>query len=787
MSFETIAERWARLVVGHRFKVITACLVATGLVSWGGTRSAFSTDYRIFFPAGDPKLAALDAFEQTFTKTDNIIFVVRPGSGDIFQAEALGAIDALTKGGWRLPFASRVDSPTNFQVARADGDGLAVGELLDRSPAELDLDALEGYRAILTAEPLILGSLLSRDQVTAGVNVTLRLPRQSALEVTQASQAARALAEEVRRNYPGVEVRISGLAMMNDAFMAASVQDMSFIYPLMATGMVGALWYFLGSLSAMAAVVFLILLTSGVAIGAGGWLGYPLTPPSAAAPTIVLTLAVANGVHIVTGTTGGLAAGLSRSAAIVEAVRVNAKSILLTNTTTMIGFLSLNFADAPPFWHLANMTTCGVLAALVLALSLLPALLSLCPLKPRRESNFGTGFARWLSAFVVRARIPLLVGGVILTVGFSLPAFTLRSNDQFVRYFDRSIAFRPDTEFLLEHLSGIYLVDYAIHSGASGGVAEPDYLSQLDAFSTWLRAQPEIAHVYTFSDVIQRLNQTMHRDDPNYYRVPTSRAEASELILLYEMGLPMGLDLTDRLDLDKSTSRLTATVRDVSSAELRALAERSEEWLRDHAPRPMWAEAISPSIIFSHLSDRNTRSMLKGDLVSLLLVSACLLLALRSFGLGLISLIPNLMPMAVAYGLWGIFVGEVNITASAASSIAFGIIVDDTVHFLSKYQLLRDEHGLSNEAALREVLIEVTPAVLVATFALVAGFGVLALSSFEMTSDLGLLTSLICGVGLLTELVFLPALMLTFGAERARPLAREPLPTEADLSIRGES
>jgi hypothetical protein len=170
---------------------------------------------------------------------------------------------------------------------------------------------------------------------------------------------------------------------------------------------------------------------------------------------------------------------------------------------------------------------------------------------------------------VVRARIPLLVGGVIVTVGFSLPAFTLKSNDQFVRYFDRSIAFRPDTEFLLEHLSGIYLVDYAIKSGTSGGVADPDYLARLDEFSAWLRTQPEIAHVYTFSDVIKRLNQTMHRDDPSQYRIPTSRREASELILLYEMGLPMGLDLTDRLDLDKSTSRLTATVRDVSSAELR--------------------------------------------------------------------------------------------------------------------------------------------------------------------------------------------------------------------------
>lgn len=764
---ERLGAALGAAVVRRPVWTILLCLAAVSAVAAGGLKVRFSTDYRVFFSQDDPKLAALDALERVFTKTDNIIFVVAPrGEGDVFQPEALAAVEALTEGGWKLPYASRADSITNFQRARAEDDELIVEGLTEGLSEEPTAAELQRVREAALAEPLLAGSLLAKDARAAGVNITLRLPGERNEEVSEAAAAARALAAEVGAAHPGVEIHVSGMAMMNDAFMGASIQDMSFVFPLMAVVMLAALWFLLGSLWATFTVVALIAVSSAAALGVAGLLGYPLTPPSAASPTIVLTLAVADGVHIIMSMTRAMRAGMSQRDAIVESLRTNLKPVLLTSVTTAIGFLSLNFAEAPPFWHLANMTATGIAVALLGAVTLLPALLVLVPMKPAAGSRLAARTSEGLASFVLKARTPLLIGGLAIAGVLGAEATRLETNDQFVDYFDESIPFRPDTEFLMDRLSGIYLLEYAIGSEGPSGVTDPAYLGDVDRFATWLRTQPEVTHVYSVSDIVKKVAALL--DGSDVPRLPDSQPLAAEALMLYEMSLPFGLDLTDRINLDKSATRMTVTVHNLPSAQLRAFTERTERWLRDHTPEARWAQATSPAVIFSHLSDRNTRAMMRGNLLSLLLISLCLVIALRSLGLGLVSLIPNLMPIAFAYGLWALIFGDINIVASVAGAVALGIIVDDTIHFLSKYQMLRNEEGLDVEAAVRKTLTSVGPALIVTTVVLVAGFGVLTLSAFQMTSNLGLFTAMVCVSGLAADLLVLPPLLL-LGRRRSIP------------------
>ncbi|MCA9514947.1 MAG: MMPL family transporter, partial [Myxococcales bacterium] len=472
-------------------------LLLCGGLAAGGLFARFSTDYKVFFAPDDPELAALTRLETTFTKTDNIVLFAMPAAGDVFTRDTLAALQALTDGGWKLPYATRVDSLTNFQVARALGeDDVDVGPLVRGPAAALDDAALARVRADAEGEPLLVGALLAEDQRAAGVNVTLALPRDRPEAVSEAASAARALVAEVRAAHPGLDVRLSGMAMMNDAFMAASISDMSFVFPLMGLAMALAMWILLGSLWATGAVWLVIGVSSGAAIGLAGWVGYPLTPPSAASPTIVLTLAVADGVHLVVSMMENLRAGHDKKTAITMALSRNLKALFLTSLTTMIGFLSLNFAEAPPFWHLANMTATGIAVAFGASVTLLPALLVLVPVPAKTGSSaVGATVAGAIARFVSRGRRPILVVGALATALFGVLATRLEPNDQFVDYFDESIPFRPDTEALMARLAGIYQVEYLVGSGRASGITSPEYLNDLDGFATWLRAQPEVTHV----------------------------------------------------------------------------------------------------------------------------------------------------------------------------------------------------------------------------------------------------------------------------------------------------
>jgi predicted RND superfamily exporter protein len=254
----------------------------------------------------------------------------------------------------------------------------------------------------------------------------------------------------------------------------------------------------------------------------------------------------------------------------------------------------------------------------------------------------------------------------------------------------------------------------------------------------------------------------MHGDDPVFYRIPESRDLAAQYLLFYEMSLPFGHDLNNRIDVAKSATRVTVFLDAVSATEVRQLAECGEAWLRAHAPE-MAGPATGLSVVYAYMTERNIRSMLGGTFVGLLLISVCLFLVLRSVPIGLISLAPNLIPAAMAFGLWGYISGEVNLAVSVVGSMTFGIIVDDTVHILTHYLRCRREHGMDATAAVRYSLATVGIAAVVTSAALCVGFGVLAMSGFAVSSQMGVLSMITVALALLAELLFLPPLLIQFG------------------------
>lgn len=782
MRLERFGRALATLVLRHRWLTVLLGVVL-GLGFASGIRHArFSTDYRIFFSRDDAGLAAFVRLENVFSKTDNVLFVVHANEGTIFSNDALDAVHELTEASWQLPHAARVDSLDNFQHAKASADDIVIGNLVDRPPAQLDSAELAAIRRAAIAEPILFGSLLARDERTAGINVTLRLPGTDPQEVTDTATAARRLRDAIGARHPQLDVRVSGLALMNDAFMQASIRDMAVMLPAMLAVVLAAMLLLTRSAYGTLAVALVLLLTAAMSMALAGWLRYPLTPPAVAAPMIVLTVAVADGVHIVLAAMRRMRAGADKHSALVESVAENFEAITYAWLTTLVGFASLNFSEAPPVIHLANMTCLGVTAAFVYSLVLLPVLLSLLPLRARSEdagarARSASRYAR-LVRVILRHRGLVLGAFVVCTVAGGWSASKLETNDQFVRYFSRSLDFRRDVDFTMQHLTGIYRLEYQIGSGEPGGVGDPAYLERLDGFATWLRQQPEVQHVYSLTDVVAGVHAALHPDEPSAGRLPASREAVGQTLLLYEMGLPSGLELTDRIDVERASSRLTVTVRDLSTREMKRFTERAEAWMTAHLPATMHSEASGPVVIFAQLGDRNAQNMVKADALSLLLISLCMMAVLRSFELGLLSIVPNVVPIVLGYGIWRLFAFDMNVIATVAATIALGIIVDDTIHFLTKFRATAAQLGPNPnlEVVLGRTLAHVGPAMISTTVILALGFGVLTLSSFQMTSHLGWLSMLIVVLAVVGDLLLVPALIAVFyrHADRRFATARRP-------------
>ena len=757
--------RYTEWILKWRYLVIILALATVGVIGSGAPKlMPFSNDYRVFFSDDNPQLNAFENIQNTYTKDDNVLFVISPKNGNVISPEVLAAVQAITEEAWQIPHSIRVDSVTNFQHTYAEEDDLIVDDLVVETNG-LSAEDLAYIKKVALNEPNLARRLISADAAHTGINVTIQLPGVDQMKENPATVAyARKMLAEAKANYPEIDFRLAGMAMMNNAFPEASQADGETLIPIAFAVIIVVLLLLLKGFSGTAATVILVLCSIVIGMGMGGHTGIKLTPPSASAPIIILTIAIAGAVHLLVTMLQEIHKGMSKHDAIVESMRVNFMPIFLTSITTALGFLSLNSSDAPPFGDLGNMSTYGVIGAFILTMTFLPAIMYILPIKAK-SFVAGTGVMEKLGNFVIAKRKTLLTSfslGVLFFIAM-IPQNQL--NDIFVNYFDESVQFRQDTDFTTENLTGTYTIAYSLNSGEKEGVSRPEFLAQIEQFSDWYKEQPETIHVSSITDTFKRLNKNMHGDDEAFYTLPDNRELAAQYLLLYEMSLPYGLDLNNQIDVAKQATKVNVVLETISSNELLSLEKRANDWMKQNTP-DLVTDGASPSIMFAHIGKRNITSMLTGTTIALVLISLILIIALGSVKYGLISLIPNLFPAGVAFGIWGLVVGEVGLALSIVTAMTLGIVVDDTVHFISKYIRARKEKGLDSHEAVRYAFKNVGVALWVTSLVLISGFMILAQSSFELNSGMGLMTSIIIAIALLLDFLLLPPLLMAIDGNK---------------------
>ncbi len=763
-----MAREYSQFILRYRWLVVALSVIWIAIMGAGAQHLTFTNDYRVFFGDDNPQLMAFEYLQDTYAKNDNAMFVLVPKDGEVFTRETLGAVAWLTERAWQTPYSTRVESITNYQHTSADGDDLLVEDLA-YDAASLGDDDLRRIREIALNEPVLVNRLISPRAHVTGVNITVELPGVDPIvENPEVVDFVRALRAEFEQKYPDIEVKLTGIVMMNQAFPEASQYDMSTLFPLMLLLFVVVLFFWVRGFAGTLATFMIIIFSIVGAMGMAGWFGIALTPPSFSAIMIIPTMAIADSVHVLMNYVLARQQGESREAAMTDSIRINLQPVFLTSVTTAIGFLSMNFSDAPPFHDLGNIVAMGVMIAFVLSVTFLPAVMMILPGRQTVAETASSRIMARFAEFVIAKRRKLLLGmglGCLLLISF-VPQNEL--NDNFVKYFSERIEFRRDADFASANLSGLYLIDYSLESGQDGGVSDPMFQQHVENFANWYRAQPEVIHVNVITDTFKRLNKSMHGDDPGWYRLPDMRDLAAQYLLLYEMSLPYGLDLNNQLNIDKSATRMTVMLYNMTTTTVLDLEERAQAWLRENTPPGMHAAGASPTIMFSHIGERNIKSMLLGTTLALILISLILVFALRSIKIGLLSLIPNLIPAALAFGVWGIAVGQIGLALSVVTGMTLGIVVDDTVHFLSKYLRARRENSLGSEDAVRYAFNTVGLALVVTSLVLIAGFTVLTFSAFMLNSQMALMTAVTIVFAIVADFLLLPPLLMALDRKEHR-------------------
>lgn len=740
--------------------VIFVVISVTLLLGYGVTKFQYSNDYREFFSTANPQLQAWEKLKHTYTKSDSILIAVSPTDGDIFNRSVIRAIQDITDEGWHIPHTVRVDSLTNYQHVFAEGDDIIVENLVDNDD-NLTADKLAEVKQVALSNPKLLDLIVSPDGKNTGIIVTVQLNDTPHKQIDEIEAYMAELIPALKVRHPQLNFYISGSVAYNYSLAQATKQDLKTVVLYMYILVLSILFLLFRSIAATFIGMLLITLANAAAMGSAAWAGILLMPPNLSAPTILMTLVIANLIHILFTFFQDYDKKENKTQAIREAVRKNRKPIIIANVTTSLGFLTMNFSDVPPYHDLGNIVALGTLYILFLTLYLLPHILAVVPIKPRPEQANKVGALYRAIHHIVATRTVAVCIGFVTLVAISLVGVTnLQLNDRFVEWMSPIYKFRTDTDYINDNLTGFYLLEWSLDAGEPGGINSPEYLNKLDAFHNWMKQQPGVVHVASLATNFKELNQHMHGGDQDYYRIPQDKQLAAQLLLAYEMSLPLGLDINNMVNIDKSATRFVARTSNLSANELLDLEVRGVQWLKTNALPGMASPAASTTILFSHIAQRNIQSLLGGTLIALVLISLVMVVPFRSFKYGTLSLVPNLFPAFVAFGVWGLLISNVGLAISIVVGMTMGVIVDDSVHFISKYLYFRREKGMNAELAIEQTLFKVGPAITGTSLCLVMGFSVLALSGLNLNSQMGSLTALTVSIAWLADMLLLPAMLL---------------------------
>lgn len=743
LSTNVRGRRRAMLVLG--FGLVACLWAATTLVDrrTATLRVQLDGDMRSLWPQGGASRARQDAVRALFG-TDDVLFVAWFGD-DLFTSNHLAAWRALSLELTGLPGVAQVESLATLVDVRDSAEGADIAPMLDAIPA--DQAAADAVRARALGHPLARDWLVGRDGTALALVLRPRAGQDdAALRALVATVQARTSAAA-----PMLAQATSGPLALRLELARLLVRDLLLITPLamLATWLVAA-W---GLGSAVHALIALLqnAMTTVLTLALFVYGGHRLDFVTAGLAPVVYVVGFAYAMHMLCAYQQQRRAGTARDAASMQARRTVARPLALTALTTVLGFLALAVSSLPSIRVFGLYVALGVALAWVGAMILVPALLALGP------DRVGAGGAKWapLAQQLIRLLLPRRVGVLAATAvvaGAALLAATqLRVDTAVLDNFAADHPLVAGFARLSAHFAGPVPLEILVESRGANGFHDPESLAALAGLARALGALPGVEGVQGLHDYVAVLHAALDPDAARQQPWPRSaRAVRHELLLADHAEIGRFVDAEGRRALLRVRSSASST------AAVNALAARIEEEL-----------ALVPATIEAHLTGTTYLSaaaidaLARGQVVGLALafcaIGVVLGCACRSARIGLLALVPNVLPIVVFFGLLGVLPVSLNLTTSLVACAVFGVAVDDTVHLLARY-LADADFPARPAVALATSLSEVLRPVTLTTAALCAGFATLAFSALRLQAEFGLLAAATLACAWLVDVSVAPAM-----------------------------
>ena len=740
--------------------IIISILILAGLAQ-GLSKINFNPDINAFFPENDTLTTSHLSIEDTYSSMDNAVIGIGVKEGTVFTNEVLSLIEDLTERAWKTPHSLRVDSLSNYSYVSADGDDLYIEPFLEGS-STYDLKTLKEKELIIEEEELAYGAIISKDKKTSLINIVFDPPRKDIeAEYQESLNYVLGFIEEARKNHPEVDLIISGIVYMEYQSPMLLKAQMPKLMPTAILVILLTLFLLLRSLVAVAGSFLVILMSVVSAMGSIGFMSGDIAQPFIMVPILIATLAVADCVHLFTLYFQNLDSSRKSKEAMLESLKLNLQPLFLTSLTTAIGFLSLNLAPVEPLRGIGNGVAVGVFLAFIFTVLLLAPIVSYFNVKQSKNINFQKNIARKLGRFSIKNYKRLLV--IVPVISCFLMAFIPlnKTNDNPLEFYsERYTTSAADSKWISQRIGGTFPVSYELNS--QGIVSDPEFLREVDKFSEWLASNKEVLHVSSLSKIMKNLNKTLHGKQEEWNIIPTEPDLSAQYLFFYEMSLPYGLDLTNSISQNKESIKLVASLKELGSLEYREFAKRVENYASQNMPEDMVSIGTGTRPIFAFMSNMLITQLIYALGIGIVLITATIILFFRSLRYGMLTSVTNLLPIGVAFGIWAIVSGEISMLVGIGMGTTLGIIVDFTVHFLSKYLHARRQKNLSAEEAVEYAFETVGFALIITSFSLILGFLVLLQAFFIPIHGFVLFSSIAFLSALIIDLLLFPALLITW-------------------------
>jgi hydrophobe/amphiphile efflux-3 (HAE3) family protein len=733
-----MVERLIRLLLGGRWVVLVSLAVVVVLSAVSVSRISFDNSIESWFLDEDPSLAVYDHFTETFN-ADQIV-IVGIFADDVFDADVLVAIDRISVAAAHLKFADRVQSITHSSLARRIGG----------------LDT-PNFREQILASPLQRNVLLSPD--SSATAIVIHYAREGNT-FRKKHEFVTALREIVRDATVGTDIdhAITGAPVLGDAGQTRNNEDLRILIPAMIFVIVVIAFGLFQSV----AMTLLPLGVSSVAVvfayGLMAAVEWKMTMISVILIPLILAVGVAHSIHVISRYRLNLESGLDNEAAVVDSIKRLIKPCFFTSITTVIGLLSLLVSSLEPVHEFAVTSAAGVFAAFVVSMTFLPVMLLMRRRKLRQRLTFARVIVDKLLALVHRAasahprKIVLL--GLAAGVGFTWFAMQVEARLDPMSWIRHDDPIRIDTQRIDGTFGGALSLEFLLTS-PEGRLNEPDILRRMAAFQDWLVDNTKVGQATSIADLVKEAARVARDADEGGFSLPRTRFLTDELLSKLRSDEQLGPWVTPGFTEARIAARVPLSSAQEIIDEIPAIQQRiAEDFDGSGVTVALTGHAVLASKMQTYMLDSQLRSFA----VALAVVSLMMILLLRSTALGLLAMIPNLLPIAVGLGAMTLLDIPLSPATVMIAAVALGIVVDDTVHLMTAF-----ERGVRSTGkvgvAIRSTLLEVGQPVTVTSVLLATGFATLILGGFLPTRQVGGLVAVIVVAALITDLVFLPAIL----------------------------